>query len=100
MNIINIRPIHCLKQLPIHIVVKFMQSVVWDKHHLLHPLGSLNVLIKVGDGVSRYVSCIRTVWVWVHALLIYIGLYLTSGKSGTIHDIHMYINKLINSSLP
>ena len=34
-----------------------MPSVVSDKHHLLHPLGSLNVLrIIVGDGVSRYMS--------------------------------------------
>lgn len=50
-------PIHCLKQLLVHIVVKFMLSVVWDKHHLLHPLGSLNALrIIVGDGVSRYTS--------------------------------------------
>ena len=50
MNIINIRPIHCLHQLPVYTVVKFILSVAEDQHCLLRPLGSLNVLNVAGDG--------------------------------------------------
>ena len=69
MNIINISIspiIHCLQQLPVHTVVKFILSVVWDKHHLLHPLGSLNVLRpSVGWHVQGHVTHHEDNSVWV-----------------------------------
>ena len=59
--------------------------------NLLHPLGSLNVLGPVWDGVSRYMSHImktslrQCVWVidgWVYALFVHVGLacYWTLGE--------------------